>query len=211
MIIGIDAASTDLSIALLDGAGEPIADEAWTSAQRQSAELLPRLLDLLVRSGRELSDTTAIAVGTGPGSFTGLRVAMALAKGLAIGLGRPLVGVASLGAWLAADAEARAALTRAGAHEAFLLVRDAEAPILVGEDDARSRLATVPVVAPSELAAAFGLERATGPRAAAAIARRALERLAGDPGGDDVDSLEPVYLRPPRGLDAVPSEEVRWL
>lgn len=211
MIIGLDAASTDLSIAILDPGGDLVADDAWTSAQRQSAELLPRLLDLLDRSGRALSATSAVAVGTGPGSFTGLRVAMALAKGLAIGLGRPLVGIGSLAAWLDTDGEAQAALARAGAHEAYLLARDADAPIVVDEAAVRSRLASTPVVASAELAAAFGLGRASAPRAAAAIGRRALRRLADDPIGDDVRTLEPIYLRPPRGIEATVSEEVRWL
>lgn len=211
MIIGIDAASTELSIALLGSDGELIADDAWASAQRQSAELLPRLLDLLARSDRDLSDATLVAVGSGPGSFTGLRVAMALAKGLAIGLRCPLVGIGSLAAWLESDGQAHAALARAGAHEAYLLARDADAPVVIDETTARSRLAHTPVVAAAELAAAFGLERATGPHAAAVIARRALDRLGDEPAGDDVRSLEPIYLRPPRGMDAVSSEDVRWL
>ena len=211
MIIGIDAASADLSIALLEPDGEVIADDGWPSAQRQSAELLPRIIDLLRRADRHLPSTSLVAVGTGPGSFTGLRVAMALAKGLAVGLGRPLVGVGSLPAWLDGVEPARAAIARAGAHEAFLLARDADVPIVLDEEAARARLADTPVVAPGELAAAFGLQRAIAPRAAAAIAERARRRLADDPAGDDVRSLEPIYLRPPRGLDSESPGTVRWL
>ncbi|MGH2781301.1 MAG: tRNA (adenosine(37)-N6)-threonylcarbamoyltransferase complex dimerization subunit type 1 TsaB, partial [Thermoleophilaceae bacterium] len=91
MIVAIEGASTELSLALAEPDGTLIADDGWTSAQRQSAELLPRLLGLLDRSNRTLGDLGAVAVGLGPGSFTGLRVAMALGKGLALAAGRPLV------------------------------------------------------------------------------------------------------------------------
>ena len=211
MIIGIDAASADVSIALLEPDGEVMDADGWPSAQRQSAELLPRLMDLLRRADRELASTSLVAVGTGPGSFTGLRVAMALAKGLAVGLGRPIIGIGSLHAWLDGVEPAQAALARAGAHEAYLLARDADAPVVIGEAAVRERLANVPVVAPTELAAAFGLERAVVPHAAMAIAERARRRLLDDPAGEDVRSLEPIYLRPPRGLDATTPETVRWL
>ncbi len=46
MIIAIDAASTDVSVAIANGDGSSIDEAAWTSEQRQSAELLPRLLEL---------------------------------------------------------------------------------------------------------------------------------------------------------------------
>ena len=98
MIIAIDAASTDLSVAIANADGSSIDEVAWTSEQRQSAELLPRLLELLETNGRSLHDAAAVATGTGPGSFTGLRVAMALAKGLAVGVACPIVGVPSLAA-----------------------------------------------------------------------------------------------------------------
>lgn len=209
MIIAIEAASTDLSVALADPDGTTIGELAWTSAQRQSAELLPRLLELL--DGRPLSDITAVAVGTGPGSFTGMRVAMSLAKGLAIGLGRPILGEPSLPAWLAAAPGAEAAVARAGAREAYVLARDAEAPLIGDAEMIAERLGERPVVAPGEVAAAFGLARATAPRAATAIAQRAVERLARDPSGDDVRTLEPIYLRAPRGVEGEPGGAVRWL
>lgn len=209
MIIAVEAASTDLSIALADPDGTTIGELAWTSAQRQSAELLPRLTELL--DGRPLSDITAVAVGTGPGSFTGLRVAMSLAKGLAIGLGRPILGEPSLPAWLAAAPEADAAVARAGAREAYVLARDGEAPLIGDLETVDSRLGDRPVVAPAEVATAFGLARATAPRAAAAIARSAAARLARDPAGDDVRTLEPIYLRAPRGVEGEPAGAVRWL
>ncbi len=211
MIIAIDAASTDISLALAEPDGEPFAADTWTSAQRQSAELMPRLLDLLRRSGRDLGEARLLAVGTGPGSFTGLRVAMALAKGLAVAHGRALVGVGSLPAWLDEAPDARAAIARAGAHEAYLLERGADVPVVAPDALLRERLAETPVVAPAELAAAFGLARAISPHAAPAIARRAARRLSDQPGGDDVRLLEPVYLRAPRGVEVETDARVRWL
>ena len=211
MILAIDGASTDLSIALADDAGVAIAADAWTSAQRQSAELLPRVLVLLGSSGLAIGDVTAVAVGTGPGSFTGLRVAMALAKGLALALERPIVGVPSLAAWLEQEPDAVAAVARAGAREAYVLPRDAELPVIVERDRLASRLAGAPIVAPRELVDAFELTHSRPPAAASAIARLAAQRLAADPAGDDLQRLEPIYLRAPRGLSAAPEGEVKWL
>lgn len=201
MIVAFDAASTDLSVALAEHDGTLVAEEAWSSAQRQSAELLPRILGLLERSHHALGQVDVLAVGTGPGSFTGLRVAMAIAKGLAVGLGRPLVGVPSLSAWLDAAPDAAAAVARAGAREAYLLERGSGEPRIVDRDELRSLRG--PLVAPAELSTAFDLTGTSPPRAAAAIARRAADRLRGEPGGDDLRALEPIYLRAPRGVPAV--------
>ncbi|HEX5040025.1 MAG TPA: tRNA (adenosine(37)-N6)-threonylcarbamoyltransferase complex dimerization subunit type 1 TsaB [Candidatus Limnocylindria bacterium] len=210
MIVAFDGAATDLSVAIAEPDGSLIDDAAWSSAQRQSAELLPRLIELLAAHGREIGSTTGVAVGLGPGSFTGLRVAMALAKGLAFGLGKPLVGIPSLQAWLAAEPSASIALSRAGAREGYLLARDGNGPLIADRDRIEERLATEPVVAPGELALAFGLRNATPPRAAAEMARAAAERLAnGD--ADNLARLEPLYLRAPRGLSDETPGEVRWL
>lgn len=211
MIIAIDAASTDLSVALAHPDGTLILDDGWTSAQRQSAELLPHLLELLGRAGRSLRDTTAVAVGIGPGSFTGLRVALALGKGLALALDRPILGVPSLHGWLSAYPDAAAALARAGAREAYLLARGEESPRIVDRDAVAALVADARIVAPAELADAFGLARAASPRAAGALAALAASRMAAESGGDDLRTLEPLYVRLPRGLGTESQGEVRWL
>lgn len=212
MILAVDGASTDLSAAIATPAGEPMAEVAWTSEQRQSAELLPRVLELLAGEGRGVGELGAIAVGTGPGSFTGLRVAMALAKGLAAALDRPIVGIPSLGAWLDGAAEGSVAVARAGAREAYVLARGDDAVRILDRDALSPLLEGRPIVAPTELAGAFALPGARPPRAAAAIARLAARRLADEPRGDDRARLEPIYLRAPRGVEAVPAEtRVRWL
>lgn len=211
MILAVDAASTDVSVAIAGANGSTIDEAAWTTQQRQSAELLPRMLELMDGNGRSLADVSAVATGTGPGSFTGLRVAMALAKGLAVSLACPLVGVPSLSAWLDAEPDAAAALARAGAREAYLLARDAERPAIVQHDELPPQLRDAVVVAPAELAEALGLSAARRPRGAGAIAARAAARLAADPAGDDLRRLEPIYLRAPRGVSVEPEGTVKWL
>jgi tRNA threonylcarbamoyl adenosine modification protein YeaZ len=211
VILAIDGASPALSVAVASDDGELIADVSWTSAQRQSAELMPRLLALLDETDRRLGDVTAVAIGTGPGSFTGLRVAMALGKGLAFaGLG-PIVGVPSLAAWLDQVPTAAAAVARAGAREAYVLAAGEEMVRIVDRDQLSDLVAGRSIVAPEELADRFGLAGAVEPSAAPAIAGIAALRLQKTPEGDDLARLEPIYLRAPRGVTTSTEGAVRWL
>ncbi len=205
MILAIEAASGDPSLAILTGTGELVGGDAWRSGHPQPGDLLPRLMRLLDRTGLSLGDAMAVAVGLGPGSFTGLRVGLGLAKGLALGSGCRLVGVPSLVAWLEAEPDALAAISRAGASQAYLLTRDADAPRIIGRDDAAQLGRHGLLVAPAELAAAFNLPTSRPPvRAAEAIGRLAAKRLMAEPTGDDLARLEPIYLMAPRGLAADP-------
>jgi tRNA threonylcarbamoyladenosine biosynthesis protein TsaB len=201
MIIAIESASSDPSLALASGDGSAFAADGWAGEGRQASELLPRLLVLLTRAGRDLREATALAVGVGPGSFTGLRVSMSLAKGMALALRVPLVGIPSLAAWLEAEPRAAAAIARAGAQDAYLLTRDAAEPRIVAAADLRGLLGGSMAAAPSELALAFGLSGTHPPHeAAGAVARLAAARLSLERGGDDLERLEPWYLRAPRGV-----------
>ncbi|MGZ8562111.1 MAG: tRNA (adenosine(37)-N6)-threonylcarbamoyltransferase complex dimerization subunit type 1 TsaB [Candidatus Limnocylindria bacterium] len=196
----MESASSDPSLALAGRDGTVLVADAWVGEGRQASELLPHLLVLLARAGRELGEANAIAVGIGPGSFTGLRVSMSLAKGLALALDVPLVGVPSLDAWLASEPGTRAAVARAGAQDAFMLMRGEALPRIVAGAELGTLLGASPVVTPSELAAAFGIAGALSPRRAAeAVALKAARRLAEEPRGDDLERLEPWYLRAPRG------------
>lgn len=210
MIIAIESASSDPSLALASPDGEVFAADGWAGEGRQASELLPRLLVLLARAGRDLREATALAVGVGPGSFTGLRVSMSLAKGMALALRAPVVGIPSLAAWLEAEPRAAAAVARAGAQDAYLLTRGEAEPAIVAASDLRGLVGGTLLAAPSELALAFGLSGTLPPHeAAAAVARLAAMRLSLDPQGDDLARLEPWYLRAPRGV-ASPEAVSGW-
>ncbi len=200
MIIAVESASTDLSLALAEADGTPLAVDGWSADRRQASELLPRLLALLAANGRRLDEATGLTVGIGPGSFTGLRVGLSLVKGLAYARHLPIAGVGSLAAWLAAELDAPAAIARAGAREAWLLVRDAEVPVLVDRDALLARLPAGGPIVPAELAMTFGIAGSVPPyRGSIGVAALAARRLAVAP--DDLVTLEPAYLRAPRGLE----------
>jgi tRNA threonylcarbamoyladenosine biosynthesis protein TsaB len=211
VILAIDGASAAMSVALADRNGTAVAASSWSTAQRQSAELLPRVLEVLSGAGRSVGDVGAVAVGTGPGSFTGLRVAMALAKGLAVGRDCLIVGVPSLVAWLEQEPEADAAAARAGAGDAYLLARGQDEVMIVDRDRLAAVVAGRTLVVPVDVAEAFDLPGGRPPAAGPAIASLAASRLEEDPAGDDLHRLEPIYLRAPRGLAEVPEGAVRWL
>ena len=65
-------------------------------AKGQAERLMPLLQELLVEAGLVWADLCAIGVGTGPGNFTGVRISVAAARGLALGLGVPAIGVTAL-------------------------------------------------------------------------------------------------------------------
>lgn len=65
-------------------------------AKGQAERLLPLLEEVLATGGIAWADLTLLAVGTGPGNFTGVRISVAAARGLALGLGIPAIGVTAL-------------------------------------------------------------------------------------------------------------------
>jgi len=101
-LLAIDTADRTVGIALLVD-GQVVAEYVETSAYRHSVRLFSLIDEALRGAGLTRGDLGAVAVTTGPGSFTGLRVGLATAKGLAFALGLPIVGVSTLEA-LARDA-----------------------------------------------------------------------------------------------------------
>ncbi|GMU68417.1 MAG: hypothetical protein AMXMBFR37_07500 [Steroidobacteraceae bacterium] len=95
-LLALDTATEACSVALwLDG---EVVVEAVELAHEHAQRILPMIDALLAARALRLADLDAIAVGRGPGGFTGLRLAISVAQGLALGAGLPAVGVSDLAA-----------------------------------------------------------------------------------------------------------------
>jgi tRNA threonylcarbamoyladenosine biosynthesis protein TsaB len=126
-VLGIETSSSRGSVALVDGSIHLCSLE-HERANAHGESILPLIEAALAQAGWNRSQLDRIAVGTGPGSFTGLRVGIAIAMGLSEGLEVPLVGVPSLRAMaLAVPAESvgcRCVLVDARKGELFAAAYD---------------------------------------------------------------------------------------
>jgi tRNA threonylcarbamoyladenosine biosynthesis protein TsaB len=97
MLLAIDTATRTISLALLAD-HELIAESSWRTAENHTVELAPAVDAMLKQAGVAPIDLRAVAVTLGPGSFTGLRIGMSVAKGLALAAAPPLplIGVPTL-------------------------------------------------------------------------------------------------------------------
>lgn len=95
MILAIDTATQYAGLALYGWDGL-LAEESWFAGRNHTTEVMPRLARMLRTARLEVNDLTALAVALGPGSFTGLRIGLALAKGLALPQRLPVIGVPTL-------------------------------------------------------------------------------------------------------------------
>lgn len=95
MLLAIDTATQVMSIALHDGRSL-LAEQTWRTANNHTIELAPAVQTMLEQCDVGITRLTGLAVSIGPGSYSGLRVGVALMKGLASARNLPLVGVSSL-------------------------------------------------------------------------------------------------------------------
>ena len=93
-ILAIDTSTERAGIALSDGSA--IFSRSWDAGRTQTTSVLPIIDALLTESGLSPSKLGAIAIAMGPGTFTGLRVGMSLAKGLVLACDIPLIGIPTL-------------------------------------------------------------------------------------------------------------------
>ena len=190
LTLAFDTATAVATSALADG------DEILGERVSRAQTLLEDVDALLRQAGAHPSDLGRLAVGLGPGSFTGVRIGLAVARGLALSLDMPGAGVSTLAA-LAAGAPGAVPVVDAKRREVFTLL-DGEPRVLAPQElpleegavcvgDGAKRYRSVveergAVVPPDD-------DERHLPRA------RFHAALAGEPG--PVDELEPLYLRVP--------------
>lgn len=95
LLLALDSSTRQASVALCSE-DELYGEYSWHIGNNHSVELLEGIQRLFVTSGKSMQDIDGVAVAIGPGSFNGLRVALATAKTLAFALQKPLVGISTL-------------------------------------------------------------------------------------------------------------------
>jgi tRNA threonylcarbamoyladenosine biosynthesis protein TsaB len=220
VLLAIDTSTSWISLALFDGTFVQY-EITWQSQHHHTVELAPALGQLFERTGAAPADLTGVAVAIGPGSFTSLRIGLAAAKGMALGLKIPIVGVPSLDILAAAqplDEKPLLAILHAGrtrlAYVTYLVEGDAwqpqHEPAVI---DARDLVKTIssPTLLAGELSEearsvlgrrwknAIIAPPARCLRRAGFLAELGWERLLSDRTDDPV-TLAPIYLSTVSGL-----------
>lgn len=212
--LALDTSGDEATVALVRDepqGREVLGSEVLGAGMRHGVELFPALERLLRRASVAPRDVGLVAVGTGPGSYTGLRVGITAARAFAYAVGAELLGVPSCDAWAAAtplDARPLAVVLDARVRAVYFARYEAaagawqrrEGPELVEPALAAARLPENAVVVGDGLAA-YG--EAFAGRAACATPARAdaehvaslalLRRARGE--RDPMDAVVPLYLR----------------
>lgn len=212
-ILAFDTSLPHVSVAVLSGRVR--AERTEPMARGQDGRLMPLIAEVLEEAGGRLQDMDLIAVGVGPGNFTGTRIAVAAARGLALALGIPATGVSLFEALLdpVAPTAARALLVSLEAPRGQAYVQH----FRHGRPQAPPRLVD-PASPPPDLGPPRGMavrgymaeaiarpfhaswEEAAPARVAARVAEFAERRLRQGP-LDPALRPAPLYVRPP---DAAP-------
>jgi len=95
MLLALDTSTQSIGVALYNE-HKVLCESIWTSLNYHTTELAPEVTRLLAKANVEVTDLSALAVAIGPGSFTGLRIGLAFAKGLALAHRLPIVGIPTL-------------------------------------------------------------------------------------------------------------------
>ncbi len=95
MLLAVDTSTKIMGIALYTETGV-LGEMIWQSNNYHTVELAPAIQQLLARCEKRADDLQVLAAAIGPGSFTGLRIGLAVIKGMALGLKIPVIGIPSL-------------------------------------------------------------------------------------------------------------------
>lgn len=224
-LLALDAAGSSCSVALWAG-GRVVARRFSRMARGQSERLVPMIAEVMAEWGGGFAGLDAVAVTTGPGGFTGVRIGLATARGLALARRLPLIGLTSFEVAAAstgpAERAGRLVLAALDSKRDALFFQlfgpdlvERSAPGECDPDGLAGALPEGPLVVTGDAAArAFAalraagrrdvvLAAAAGPADAAVLAARAALR---DPAAAGQQPVRPVYLRPP---DVTPPKAAR--
>ncbi len=150
MLLALDTSTSWISLALYDSTYVRY-ETTWESQQHHTVELAPAIERLFQQTGTSHEDLIGLAVAIGPGSFTSLRIGLALVKGMALALTLPVVGVPSLDVLAAAqplDERPMLAVLHAGRRRLAYVTYKVQGDVWVAEDqpcvvDARELVSTI--------------------------------------------------------------------
>ena len=183
LVLAIDTSAAHCAAALL--CGDRVAVRVEEMAKGQAERLVPMVTELLEAEGFSMADVGLVAVGVGPGNFTGIRIAVALARGLALGLGVPAIGVTGFDAARTEGAEWVVLPAPRGQVYAQRFLPEPEAALILEPGEVVGRIAHLADMPVADFVVAIG-------RLALARAGVAQPRPA------------PFYLR---GADAAPASD----
>jgi tRNA threonylcarbamoyladenosine biosynthesis protein TsaB len=197
--LAIDASTYVGTLAVIHDQSVVARGEA-TMRGREAEALMPAVADTLRRAGVRTHDLSRIVCGAGPGSFTSLRIAASIAKGIAVGTGCPLFAVSSL-ALLAVGGDrpptgSYLAVLDALRGEAYVggyrIMDDGDVTMILAEQLVRHEevAAAAAAIGAMTVGAGQGIERAPH-----AVAAAALGRLLVDAGPVELGAWEPRYGR----------------
>jgi tRNA threonylcarbamoyladenosine biosynthesis protein TsaB len=219
-MLAIDTATQFASVALYQEGTGIIAESSWHTAMNHTVELMPTIVRTLRLQNLAPERLNAVAVALGPGSFTGLRIGLSVAKGLCMALELPIVGIPTLDIVAYAHFEQKLpifAILQAGRGRicAAFYVREEGGWLratdyqLVSLEELSNR-AVDPTLFCGEIDMALreSLTDKAGDRAVIATQASSLRRAGylaelglrklQDTGGDELASLEPLYLHYPQ-------------
>lgn len=204
-LLVIDTATSTALVGLGDRAGAYLDERTWHAGHRHGEELLARADELLRAHGLEARSLAGIVVGTGPGAFTGSRVGLATAKGLAAGLGIPLAGVSTAAALLLAAERAGmpsplALLLPAGPSDRVLVAGGTLVHLPGGREPDAEPGATFVALDLEGRAPADAVARGSVARTGLGPALLELGRARLDEGIDDTPTVVALYATLPRGV-----------
>jgi tRNA threonylcarbamoyladenosine biosynthesis protein TsaB len=191
LILAIDTALDACAAAVLDTeAGRLIAQESIAMKRGHAEALMPLIGRVIAQSGVTFANLDRIAVTTGPGSFTGLRVGLSAARGIALAANKPVVGVTTL-----------------TAYAAPVVSQNAEQPV-ISAIDARHDQVYLQVVGGN--GSALIRPRLAPIEEALGAAQFGSPHLVGNAAGILADRW-PAQAPPPFKVDAQPAPDIAWV